>query len=85
MDYATYHLLGEPETTIEGRLCPKKDWLVLSDEQMSQGWQSSLLNNEQMSIWLGVEHQPVVFGSYITKRSEFSVGNSTHKMEEMIH
>ena len=35
-------------------------WLVLSDEQMSQGWQSSLLNDEQMSNWLGVEHQPVI-------------------------
>ena len=37
-------------------------WLVLSDEQMSQmskGWPFFLLNDEQMSNWLGVEHQPV--------------------------
>ena len=34
-------------------------WLVLSDEQMSKGWPFSLLNDEQMSNWLGVEHQPV--------------------------
>ena len=35
-----------------------KDWAVLSDEQMSKRWPFSLLNNEQMSNWLGVEHQP---------------------------
>ena len=34
-------------------------WAVLSDEQMSKGWPFSLLNDEQMSNWLGVEHQPV--------------------------
>ena len=34
-------------------------WLVLSDEQMSNGWPVSLLNDEQMSNWLGAEHQPV--------------------------
>ena len=33
-------------------------WLVLSDEQMSKGWLFSLLNDEQMSNWLGVEHRP---------------------------
>ena len=38
-------------------------WLVLSDEQMSKGCPFSLLNDEQMSNWLGVEHQPVtVYG-----------------------
>ena len=33
---------------------------MLSDEQMSNGCQFSLLvlNDEQMSNWLGVEHQP---------------------------
>ena len=31
---------------------------MLSDEQMSNGWPFSLLNDEQMSNWLGVEHQP---------------------------
>ena len=37
-------------------------WLVLSDEQMSKGcFFFSLLNDEQMSNWLGVEHQPVIF------------------------
>ena len=35
------------------------DWLVLSDEQMSKRWPFSLLNDEQMSNWLGVEHLPV--------------------------
>ena len=35
------------------------DWLVLSDEQMSKRWQFSLLNDEQMSNWLGVKHLPV--------------------------
>ena len=34
------------------------NWAVLSDEQMSKRWPFSLLNNEQMSNWLGVEHQP---------------------------
>ena len=33
-------------------------WLVLSDEQMSKRWPFSLLNDEQMSNWLGVEHLP---------------------------
>ncbi len=37
------------------------NWAVLSDEQMSYGWPFSLLNDEQMSNWLGVEHQPVNF------------------------
>ena len=37
----------------------KFNWLVLSDEQMSKGCPFSLLNDEQMSNWLGVEHQPV--------------------------
>ena len=36
-------------------------WLVLSDEQMSKGCPFSLLNDEQMSNWLGVEHQPDIF------------------------
>ena len=34
-------------------------WLVLSDEQMSKKWQFSLLNDEQMSNWVGVKHLPV--------------------------
>ena len=35
-------------------------WQVLSDEQMSKEWSFSLLNDEQMSNWLGVEHCPVI-------------------------
>ena len=35
-------------------------WAVLSDEQMSKRWQFSLLNDEQMSNWVGVKHQPVI-------------------------
>ena len=35
------------------------DWLVLSDEQMSKRWPFSLLNDEQMSNWVGVKHLPV--------------------------
>ena len=35
-------------------------WLVLSDEQMSKGLPFFLLNDEQMSNWLGVEHQPAI-------------------------
>ena len=35
-------------------------WAVLSDEQMSKGWPFSLLNDEQMSNWVGVKHQPVI-------------------------
>ena len=31
---------------------------MLSDEQMSKRWQFSLLNDEQMSNWLGVKHLP---------------------------
>ena len=34
-------------------------WAVLRDEQMSNGWPFSLLNDEQMSNKVGVEHQPV--------------------------
>ena len=34
------------------------NWLVLSDEQMSKGWAFALLNDEQMSNKVGVEHQP---------------------------
>ena len=36
-------------------------WQVLSDEQMSKEWPFSLLNDEQMSNKVRVEHQPVVF------------------------
>ena len=32
---------------------------MLSDEQMSKRWPFSLLNDEQMSNKVGVEHQPV--------------------------
>ena len=39
-------------------------WLVLSDEQMSKRWQFSLLNDEQMSNWVGVKHLPVFLRFY---------------------
>ena len=32
---------------------------MLSDEQMSKGWLFSLLNDEQLSNKVGVEHRPV--------------------------
>ena len=32
---------------------------MLSDEQTSKGWPVSLLNDEQMSNWVGVKHLPV--------------------------
>ena len=83
--YNPYHLLGEPETTIEragkfgsffgwrgfnrffsGRCGPQfffamqhVNWAVLSDEQTSNGYPFFLLNDEQMSNKVGVEHQPV--------------------------
>ena len=34
-------------------------WAVLSDEQMSNGYPFSLVNDEQMSNKVGVKHQPV--------------------------
>ena len=34
------------------------------DEQMRKIWPFSLLNDEQMSNWLGVEHQPVIVFQY---------------------
>ena len=41
-----------------GHVSTKPNWLVLSDEQMSKGLPFFLLNDEQMSNWLGVDHQP---------------------------
>ena len=35
-------------------------WAVLSDEQMRKIWPFSLLNDEQMSNTVGVEHQPAI-------------------------
>ena len=37
-------------------------WAVLSDEQMSNEWQFSTLNDKQMSNKVGVEHQPDTLG-----------------------
>ena len=45
-------------------------WVVLSDEQMSNKWQFSLLNDEHMSNKLGVEHQPVI--NHCLNRNVFS-------------
>ena len=36
-------------------------WTVEIDQHMSNGWQFSLLNDEQMSNKVGVEHQPATF------------------------
>ena len=36
----------------------KNSWAVLSDEQMSNGYPFSLVNDEQMSNKVGVKHQP---------------------------
>ena len=36
----------------------RNNWTVLSDEHMSNGWPFFLLNDEQMSNKVGVEHQP---------------------------
>ena len=38
-------------------------WAVLIDEQMSNRWPFSLLNDEQMSNKVGVKHQPVTLGT----------------------
>ena len=44
----------------------ENDWAVLSDEQTSKGWPFSLLNDEQMSNKVRVEHQPdEQFASFI--------------------
>ena len=37
---------------------------MLSDEQMSNGWSFSLLNDEQMSNKVRVEHQPDIQDIY---------------------
>ena len=46
---------------------------MLSDEQMSKRWPFSLLNDEQMSNWVGVKHLPVglsnVFGDLSREKS----------------
>ena len=43
-------------------------WLVLSDEQMSKKLPISLLNDEQMSNWVGVKHLPVFVGELLYLR-----------------
>ncbi len=53
-------------------------WLVLSDEQMSKGCPFSLLNDEQMSNWLGVEHQPVIYLAFNTKYLLTLLPNNQH-------
>ena len=40
------------------------NWAVLSDEQMSNGYPFSLVNDEQMSNKVGVKHQPANVGKY---------------------
>ncbi len=50
--------LWAKETEKPPKINMEHNWAELSDEQMSNGWPFSLLNDEQMSNWLGVEHQP---------------------------
>ena len=52
-------------------------WLVLSDEQMSKRWPFSLLNDEQMSNWVGVKHLPFVQFQFQGPRWGNSKGDST--------
>ena len=40
-------------------------WAVLSDEQMSNGYPFSLVNDEQMSNKVGVKHQPVLLPFFV--------------------
>ena len=53
-------LHGEGNRPSVRNFCVLLVWLVLSDEQMSKRWPFSLLNDEQMSNWVGVKHLPVV-------------------------
>ena len=62
-------------------------WLVLSDEQMSKGWPFSLLNDEQMSNWVGVRHLPVfspLFGEdFQFDKHIFQIGWFNHQLEDL--
>ena len=49
--------LNIPVTTTKTYLV-NGNWVVLSDEQMSKRCPFFLLNDEQMSNWVGVEHLP---------------------------
>ena len=51
-------------------LCIQKYiWAALTGEQMSNGWPFSLLNDEQMSNKVGVEHQPDIYIIYFDVQS----------------
>ena len=54
----TFSQAGQPENKTFGD-GTNIYWAVLSNEQMSNGYPFSLLNDEQMSNKVGVEHQPV--------------------------
>ena len=41
------------------------NWAVLSDEQMSTGWQCSLRNDKQMSNKVWVKHNHVIFAKLL--------------------
>ena len=49
---------------------------MLSDEQMSKRWPVSLLNDEQMSNWVGVKHLPDYWKTLRPKKKmdDFFVG-----------
>ena len=61
MERATPRFLNTQDASGMVFECFNHIWLVLSDEQMSQGWPFSLLNDEQMSNWLGVQQLPDIW------------------------
>ena len=65
------------------------NWLVLSDEQTSKRWQFSLLNDEQMSNWVGVKHLPVKLVSrnffHQQQRHDVGVSKNSGVSPQIIH
>ena len=57
------------------KLGPFFGWAVLSDEQRSNGYPFLLLNDEQMSNKVGVEHQPVGHVSRISHKNRLPVSS----------
>ena len=53
------------------------NWLVLSDEQMSKRWPFSLLNDEQMSNWVGVKHLPDKSDTFFFGKKNQGFGEKT--------
>ena len=52
---------------------------VLSDEQMSKRWPFSLLNDEQMSNKVRVEHQPTIYDICIFQTSRLGIESTNSK------